>query len=238
VSHSHGAEAPEAPFAELAPLAPGPTRPPRALTWRGRLSEAVAAYLPVLLMALLAALTWWLVKNTPVPGEGRTPPLPREEPDYTMHQFTVTRYEPDGALRARLEGDTLQHFPATDTIKVEQVRLRSLDEQGRVLYGTADHGISNGDATQVRLMGRARVVREPGADEGAEERNEIRGEVLDIDTVADRVSSDQPVTLISGRGEVHAGSLDYHHNERVGVLRGRVNGVLQSVPLPSKGNGR
>ena len=57
------AEAPEAPFAELAPLAPGPLRPPRGLTWRGRLSEAVAAYLPVLLMGLLAALTWWLVKN-------------------------------------------------------------------------------------------------------------------------------------------------------------------------------
>jgi LPS export ABC transporter protein LptC len=162
----HSAEVPEAPFAELAPLAPGPLRPPRGLTWRGRLSELVAAYLPVLLMGLLAALTWWLVKNTPMPGEGRTPPLPREEPDYTMRDFTVTRYQADGALRARLEGDTLQHFPATDTIKVEQVRLRSLDEQGRVLYGTADHGISNGDATQVRLMGSARVVREPAADEG------------------------------------------------------------------------
>jgi len=231
-------EAPEAPFAELAPLAPGPLRPSRGLTWRGRLSEAVAAYLPVLLMGMLAALTWWLVKNTPTPGEGRTPPLPREEPDYTMRNFTVTRYEPDGALRARLEGDTLQHFPATDTIKVEQVRLRSLDKQGRVLYGTADHGISNGEATQVRLMGRARVLREPAADEGPEQRSEIRGEVLDIDTVADRVSSDQPVTLISGRGEVHASSLDYRHNERVGVLGGRVNGVLQSVPLPSKGNRR
>jgi len=81
-------------------------------------------------------------------------------------------------------------------------------------------------------------VREPAADEGPEQRSEIRGEVLDIDTIAERVSSDQPVTLISGRGEVHAGNLDYNHIERVGVLRGRVNGVLQSVPLPSKGNRR
>ena len=54
-------------------------------------------------------------------------------------------------------------------------------------------------------------------------------------TLSVRNPSDQPVTLISGRGEVHAGSLDYRHKERVGVLRGRVNGVLQSVPLPSKG---
>lgn len=229
------AETPEAPFSELAPLGPAPVRPPRGLTWRARLSERLFAYLPVLLMALLAALTWWLVKNTPVPGEGRSPPLPRDEPDYTMRHFTVTRYGPDGALRARLEGDTLQHFPATDTIRIEKVRLRSLDEDGRVLHGSAEHAVSNGDATLVRLLGSARVVREPGAGEGPEARTEIRGEVLEIDTVAERVRSDQPVTMVSGRGEVHAGSLDYHHDERTGVLRGRVRGLLQAVPLPAKG---
>jgi lipopolysaccharide export system protein LptC len=231
----HGAEAPEAPFSELAPFGPAPARAPRGLPWRARLSERLLAYLPVLLMALLAALTWWLVKNTPMPGEGRSPPLPRDEPDYTMRNFTVTRYDPAGALRARIEGDTMQHFPATDTIRVEKVRLRSLDEEGRVLHGTADHAVSNGEATLVRLLGSARVVREPGPGEGPEARTEIRGEVLEIDTVADRVRSDQPVTLISGRGEVQAGSLDYSHEDRIGELRGRVHGVLKSVPLPTLG---
>ena len=45
-----------------------------------------------------------------------------------------------------------------------------------------------------------------------------------------------PLETLDGGGEVHAGSLDYNHIERVGVLRGRDNGVLQSVSLPSKGN--
>ena len=46
----------------LAPAAPRPRRSdtPR-LPWHLRLVETVSAYLPLLLMALLALATWWLV---------------------------------------------------------------------------------------------------------------------------------------------------------------------------------
>lgn len=221
----------EAPFSELAPLAPlaGP-RVPRGGPLSARLWEQLLSYLPVLLMGLLAALTWWLVKNTPQPRDDGATSVARSEPDYTMYDFAVSSYSPDGTLVSRLEGEVLQHYPHTDTVEVESVRLRALDEDGRVTLGSAERAFSNRAATQVRLVGDARVVREPAPGEPASERIEIRGEVLELDTQAERVRSNQPVTLFTGQGQLHASSLDYSHSDRSARLGGRVTGVLRPEP--------
>ena len=60
----------------------GPKRRRRAGPWHVRVWENVAVSLPAVLMGLLAAATWWLVKNTPVPDPETTltestPPKPR-----------------------------------------------------------------------------------------------------------------------------------------------------------------
>ena len=47
--------------------------------WHWRLRQAISAYLPLLLMAMLALGTWWLVQNTPspeAPREAAAPPMP------------------------------------------------------------------------------------------------------------------------------------------------------------------
>jgi lipopolysaccharide export system protein LptC len=221
----------EAPFSELAPLAPRVgTGLDRSGPLGARLWEQVLSYLPVLLMGLLAALTWWLVKNTPQPGDARGAQPPSKAPDYTMRDFAVSSYSPDGALLSRLEGDVLQHYPYSDTIEVQGVRLRALDEAGRVTLGRAQRAFSNGAATQVRLVGDAKVVREPGPGEAPSDRVEIHGEVLEVDTENQRVHSNEPVTLFTGDGQLRASSLDYDHTDRTARLGGRVTGVLRAAP--------
>src|SRR5262245_34750675 len=62
---------PDLPEVEVSLGAAPPVKPRAGL--RMRLRELLGAYLPLLLMALLALGTWWLVKNTPRPmagGEG------------------------------------------------------------------------------------------------------------------------------------------------------------------------
>ena len=151
-------------------------------------------------------------------------------PDYTMRGFALSSYGQNGALRSRLEGDVLVHYPDTDTLEVEGVRLRALDERGRVTLGMARRALSNGDGTQVRLSGNARVVREPGPDEAPSARVEIRGEFLELFTETERVRSHLPVTVVTERGETRAGNIDYNHNDRSGRLGGRVTGELRPVP--------
>lgn len=219
----------EAPFSELAPLtplsgvAPAPLRGP----WSARAWALLVDALPVLMMAALAAASWWLVKNSPVPPDPGSAAALRHEPDYTMRNFAVTVYGPDGSLRSRLEGDRLTHYPDTDTIEVEGVRLRALDGLGRVTLGSARKAHSNGDGTELRLMGGARVVREPAVGEAPGARVEIRGEFLEVSTQANRVRSHLPVTVSTQQGDVNAGNLDYNHAERSGRFGGRVSGQLR-----------
>ncbi len=228
---AEGVDSGAAPFSELAPLAPlaGP-RVHHDGPWTARLWEQVLGALPLLLMGLLTALTWWLIKNTPTPDDAPADARASTAPDYTMRGFAVSSYGVDGSLRSRLEGDVLHHYPSSDTVEVDGVRLRAVDAAGRLTLGSAQRAVSNGDATQVRLLGEARVVREPAPGEGAAARVEIFGEALQIDTQAQRVRSDQPVTLLTGRGRLRAGSLDYSHADGIGRLGGRVTGELRPLP--------
>lgn len=224
-------DAADTPFGELTPLAPLAPRHVRGATrvagpWHARLWDRAQSALPVLLMGLLAALTWWLVKNTPVIEDATDRPPPRHVPDYTMSGFSVQRYSPAGHMLARVEGDTLRHYPDNGTVEIDGVRLRSVDESGVVMHGNARQALSNADGSQVRLMGDARVVREPAPGHPATDRLEFRGEFIEVDARNERVRSHRPVTLLSGRGEVHASTLDYNHVERIAQLGGRVTGVM------------
>lgn len=232
----------EAPFSELVPLAPLGARV-RAVahqeSWPRRLWQQVLGALPVLLMGLLAAATWWLVKNTPVPGEQRAKAAPRHEADVVMRGFSVDSHGADGVLFSRLDGAVARHFPDTDTYELEAPRVRRVDAEGRVLLGSARAGLVNADGSNVQLSGDARVLREPATGREAGGRLEFRGEFLELFTRTEQVRSHQPVLMRSDRGELRAGNFDYNHVERVAQFGGRVTGFYRSpggvVPEPVQG---
>lgn len=217
----------EAPFSELVPLAPlgARARPAaRQETWPRRLWAQVLGAFPVLLMGLLAAATWWLVKNTPVPGEQRAKGVPRHEADVVMRGFSVASHARDGALFSRLDGTEARHFPDTDTYELDGPRVRHVDAQGRVMLASARAGLANADGSQVQLIGDARVLREPLTGRVAAGRLEFRGEFLELFMRTEQVRSHRPVQMRSDRGELQAGNFDYDHVERVAQFGGRVTG--------------
>lgn len=221
----------EAPFSELVPLVPlgvrvRPAAPQEA--WPRRLWEQVLGALPVLLMGLLAAATWWLVKNTPVPGEQRAKAPPRHEADVVMRGFSVDSHSPDGVLFSRLDGAEARHFPDTDTYELDAPRVRRVDAQGRVMLASARAGLANADGSHVQLSGDARVMREPVTGRAAAGRLEFRGEFLELFTRNEQVRSHQPVQMRSDRGELLAGNFDYDHVERVAQFGGRVTGFYRA----------
>jgi lipopolysaccharide export system protein LptC len=210
---------------------PAPVRAPALAKapWWARALEQISSYLPMLLMALLALGTWWLVKNTPVDGPPRAVAPPRHEPDYTMTQFVVRRFAPDGTLSAEIEGDMLRHYPDTDTLEIDNVRLRALAPDGRVTRATARLALANGDGSEVQLRGGAHVVREGIT---PEETVEFRGEFLHAFLDAERVSSHLPVTVTQGGAEIRADAMSYDHLERVVQLTGPVSATFPPGAAP------
>ncbi len=208
-----------------APAARQPADTPRVRPSRviARLSAAVGAYLPLFVMALLAIGTWWLVKNTPLTESVGVPAPLRHEPDYTMRDFMVQRFGPDGAMRTQIEGDVAMHYPDTDTLEIENPRVRAIDPHGNVTLASAAKALANGDGSEVQLLGGAHVVREATP---REEAIDFRGEFLHLFVKSERVRSHLPVVVRQGRTEVRAGGMEYDNLARVVELKGRVNGVF------------
>jgi lipopolysaccharide export system protein LptC len=206
---------------------PDPAQAPRpALSGAYRLRQALTAYLPLLLMVLLAASTWWLVKNTPQSDVPVTDKPARESPDYTMTGFSITRFSPEGRVVLRIAGDTLRHFPATDQLEIEGVRIHAIAPDGRTTDATARRALANGDGSEVQLLGNARVVSQL---DGAEVL-ELQGEFLHAFLRFERIRSHLPVRLRHGGTETLAGGLDYDHLQQQLQLGGPVRATVQPGP--------
>ncbi|MEQ1686084.1 MAG: LPS export ABC transporter periplasmic protein LptC [Burkholderiaceae bacterium] len=214
----------DAPSPVALPLAaPAPARP--LSHWPRRLLDAASAYLPLMLMAFLALGTWWLVKNTPLFENARaTAPL-THDPDYTMSQFMVQRFGPDGAMRVQIEGDEMRHYPDTDTLEIDNPRIRAIGPDGRVSVATAKSAVSNGDGSEVQLSGGAHVTRLATPKEVA---IEFRGEFLHAFLRTERVRSHLPVVVTQGATEIRAEGMAYDHLAGVLDFKGKVRAVFTS----------
>jgi lipopolysaccharide export system protein LptC len=199
------------------------SEPATGAGWGRRALEAASAYLPLLLMALLALGTWWLVKNTPLPEAAPLAAPLRHVPDYTMTNFTVQRFAVDGSLSSQIEGDVLRHYPDTDTLEIDNPRIRANAPDGGLTLASARQALSNGDGSEVQLQGAARVLRQPaGTAPGSAEVLEFRGEFLHAFLQTERLRSHLPVVVTRGGTQLRADSLEYNHLDRVLDLKGRV----------------
>ena len=201
----------------------------RLLQWLRIGLDRATIYLPIILAAGLALGTYWLVRNAPRLMEPKRPVPVTHDPDYFMRGFVVKRFFPTGELRSELRGKEGRHFPDTDTMEVDEVRMRTISPEGLVTHATANRGLSNGDASEVQLFGNAIVVRDAARSPSGEEipRLEFRGDFLHAYTDTERVTSNKPVTLTRGDDRFTADSMDYDKISGVANLKGRVHGVIQ-----------
>jgi lipopolysaccharide export system protein LptC len=207
------------------------------VSWWLRLRRAwdrVSVYLPLVLMGLMAMSTYWLVRNTPFLGGDTFEEAPRHVPDYYMQDFSVRVFGQDGKLKSEMVGAEGRHFPDTDTLEVDDIRVRILNAEGRLTTATAKRGLINSDATEVQLFDRAVVVREAfkNKQDVLSPRTELRSEFLHFFANTERVRSHLPVLLLRGSegDQFAADSLDYDNLDRVIQLKGHVRGTL----LPRK----
>ena len=204
-------------------LKPAPLGRAIAVPWRVRVLDAISTYLPLLLMVLLALGTWWLVKNTPVPEAAREGTPPTDEPDYEMSNFVIERFAPDGTMRIRIEGRRMHHYPNTNTLEIDGVRLHSTGRDGRVTSASADRALSNADASEVQLLGKAQVIREAA---NGQAQTEFESEFLHFFQATEKVRSHLPVTVRRGASEFQSDAVEYDNLAQVIELKGRVRALF------------
>ena len=195
--------------------------------WRGAWDRAVV-YLPLILMGVLALGSYWLVHNTPIFAGAEAARAARHVPDYYLRQFSVRTFDADGGLKSEVVGAQARHFPDTDTLEIDQPRIRSFNDAGRLTTASANRALTNADGSEVQLFGNAVVVREPdaSASNAADPRFEFRSEFLDAQMNDERLKTNRPVELLRGADRFTADAMSYDNLSQQMDLQGHVRGWL------------
>jgi lipopolysaccharide export system protein LptC len=203
--------------------------PVASAPWPLRLLDLASAYLPLVMMAVLAAGTWWLVRNAPSVETPQPVVAPRHEPDYQMMHFVVQRFAKDGMLRTQIEGERLRHYPDDDTLEIDEAKIRAVGNDGVVTLASARRALANGDGSEVQLIGDAQVTRPA---HGNEEAIEFRGDFLHAFRNVERVRSHLPVVVTRGDSVVRAGGMEYDNLSRVVELKGHTSATFVTPRRP------
>jgi lipopolysaccharide export system protein LptC len=190
--------------------------------------DHVTIYLPVLLMGALALGTYWLVRNSPVLATTEAAQASKHDMDYFMRKFTVKSFGENGQLKSEIYGVEGRHYVDTDTLEIDQPRIRNISPSGRLTTSTGKQALSNGDGSEVQLMGNALVVREEvaGPDGKMLPRMAFSGEFLHAYVNEERVKSHKPVVLTRGGDQFTGDTFAYDNVSGIADLKGRVKGVL------------
>jgi lipopolysaccharide export system protein LptC len=184
----------------------------RPLPWLWRLQAMLADSLPLLLMAVLAGGSWWLVKNTPsfdAPSQATTL---RHVPDYVMTGFEIRRITPDGTLQVLVSGRELRHYPDDDTVEIDDARVHAVASDGARALATARLARSNADGSHLQLEGDVRLRRfAPQAPEDGPVQLDVHSPFLEVLSNAELMRTSRPVTIEQDGLRIQAQGFEYRH---------------------------
>jgi lipopolysaccharide export system protein LptC len=145
-----------------------------------------------------------------------------------MRRFSVKSFDANGRLKTQLYGEEARHYPDTDTLEIDQPRMRSVNERGAVTVATAKTAISNADGSEIQLIGDAVVTREPFTDLSGQlqPRMEIRGEFLHVFANTERVTSSKPVVITRGNDRLAGDGFAFNNITQVLEMQGRVRAQI------------
>jgi len=190
--------------------------------------ESFLLYLPLACLGVLALTTYWMVHSTPGSSAPSVQPSVHHTPDYFMEGFSVKTFAPSGHIRSEITGTRARHFPDTEWLEIDNIRIRSIDDKGHITTASANRGMTNEDGSQVQLLNNARVVHlgDPSSPGVAPVPIEYRGEFLHAFLTTEQIKSNKPVEITHGIDHFTADTLDYDNIDQVLRMEGRVRGLI------------
>lgn len=181
-----------------------------------------ATLFPLLLLGLLAALTYWLERTANF-DDLTNRAKARHDPDFIVEHFGIQRFDPKGDLQNTLTAEKMLHYPDDDTTEVSTPQLNYYREGRQPTHVTAQRAWLNHDGKEVHLIDDVRMVHEgaPGTADTV-----LRTSRLTVFPDDELAKGDTPVTITQGQTVVEGSGLEYKGRENVAVLKGRARGIF------------
>jgi lipopolysaccharide export system protein LptC len=185
------------------------------------MTHRIAAWFPLLLIAALAALTYWLDRavQPPVPprdGSGR------HDPDYIVENFVSVRMGPAGTPVHELAASRMMHYPDDDTTHLESPRFVRFDPPRPQLAITAKRALVSPKGEHVYFHGDVRAVR---AGSAARSEMTLTTEYLEVIPDLEVARTDRPVVIVDANTKVTAVGLELNSKTQTVNLLANVRGT-------------
>lgn len=191
------------------------------------MTNRLPAWFPLVLLILLAALTFWLdraVQPTSPARDGSS----RHDPDYVVENFSATRMGPDGAPRYTLSAKKMWHYPDDDTTHLERPRFVSTEPAKPALRAKADRAMLSSNGDNVYLSGNVVMLREADDNQG---EMTIASRFLHIIPDDDIIKTDKAATITGTGFVIHAVGAVINNRTRVMQLLSQVKVVHNKVKV-------
>lgn len=191
--------------------------------------DSVAAALSILLLATLAAGTWYLaVISARGADEARAGYAPGE-PDYFLENAVFTRINALGEPVFRMSADRVLHFPDDGSSTYEMPYLVSVDPAKPRLTLQAHQGRSNSDGSETLLTGDVVMVREQTA---SEPTMTIRTEAVTLFSETEIARTGLPVRIERGQSVLTGVGMEFDNAARSLKVDSRVSLTWQPPQPP------
>lgn len=184
-----------------------------------------AVAFPLALVALLAALTFWL-EHAANPEDPVRKAQNRHDPDSVVDQINVRHFDAGGGLKQSLLADTLTHYPDDDSTWITKPRLTYFKDQRQRTQLLANTAQVSHDNKQVFLRGDVRLVKPSIGDIPA---TTMQTETLTVFPDEDIAHGNSRVTISRGKSIVSGDSIHYDGKTSIAILAGRVKGTFYRV---------
>jgi lipopolysaccharide export system protein LptC len=183
------------------------------------MKDRVALWFPLGIMALLAALSYWLDRSVQ-PSTPKRDGSTRHDPDYIVESFNATRLAPDGTPRYVLAAAKMTHYPDDDSTHLERPHFTQLEKTQAPLHIMANSGRVSSNGKHVHFDGNVQIIREAY---GNYSRFSLNTEYLHLIPDQEVATTDKLVTIHEANTIVTAVGLKLDGKHRVLKLTSRVN---------------
>lgn len=178
-------------------------------------------WFPLVLLGVLAALTFWLDRLVQPPQQA--PGVPRGEPDYIVDGLSAVRMDREGRVKHTLLAQKMTHYPDSDTTVLVEPKFVSHSDASVPVTVTSREARVSGNGEDVYFQKDVRVVRASSSSRG---ELVLETDYLHVIPDANVAKTDRPVTLRDASGVVQASGLELNSETRVLNLQGPVKGTF------------
>jgi lipopolysaccharide export system protein LptC len=181
------------------------------------MSAKGSLWLPLAILLLLAALSYWIERSVQISENGND--SERKDPEGIMENFEAMRTDATGQPQYRLTARRLKHYSGGKRTELESPRIVQLDAKTGEVSAVAQQATVSSDGHEVDLRGNVRVLRAAQKGQSALSLETAR---LLVFPERNLLQAPGPVEISDANLNVHASAMEFDYKQRVIKLTGRV----------------